>query len=74
MVRFVVVLSFLPLLAAAASAQTAAEKRNSGCSRDAAKYCRAQMNHGDMAVLTCLKAHRAKLSRKCARTLAAHGH
>jgi len=45
MIRFAVILSLLPLLAvtAAASAQTAAAKRNSGCARDAAKYCRAKM-------------------------------
>lgn len=77
MIRFAaVVLSLLPLLGvtAVASAQTAAEKHNSGCARDVAKYCRAQMNDGDMVVLSCLKAHRAKLSKKCARTLAVHGH
>lgn len=75
MIRFAVVLSLLPLLAvtAVASAQTAAEKHNSSCARDVAKYCRAQMNDGDMVVLACLKAHRAKLSKKCARTLAQHG-
>ncbi len=76
MIRFAVVLSLLPLFAvtAVASAQTASEKHDSGCARDVAKYCRAQMNDGDMVVLSCLKAHRAKLSKKCARTLARHGH
>ncbi|GEC14850.1 hypothetical protein [Nitrobacter winogradskyi] len=75
MIRFAVILSLLPLLAVigVASAQTATEKSNSGCARDVAKYCRAQMNDGDMVVLSCLRAHRAKLSKKCARTLAVHG-
>ena len=75
MIRFAVILSLLPLLAvtAAASAQTAAEKRNSGCARDVAKYCRAKMNDGDMVVLTCLKEHRAKVSKKCAGTLGERG-
>jgi hypothetical protein len=66
--------SSLLAVTAVASAQAAAEKRNSGCARKVAKYCRAQMNDGDMVVLTYLKAHRAKLSKKCARTLAKHGH
>ena len=59
MIRFAVILSLLPLLAgtAAASAQTAADQRNSGCARDVAKYCRAKV----------------KVSKKCAGTLAEHG-
>jgi hypothetical protein len=31
------------------------------------------MNDGDMVVLACLKEHRAKLSKRCARTLTEHG-
>jgi hypothetical protein len=75
MIRFAATLSLLPLLAmpAVASAQTAAEKHHSECARDVARYCRAKMNDGDMVVLACLKEHRAKLSKRCARTLAEHG-
>jgi hypothetical protein len=74
MSRFVA-LSLLPLLAmtATASAQTAAERHKSGCTRDVVRHCRAKMNDGDMVVLACLKEHRAKLSKTCARTLAEHG-
>jgi hypothetical protein len=74
MSRFVA-LSLLPLLAmtATASAQTAAERQKSGCTRDVVRHCRAKMNDGDMVVLACLKEHRAKLSKTCARTLAEHG-
>ncbi len=75
MIRFAVILSLFPLHAvtAVASAQTAAEKHHSDCARDVARYCRAHMNDGDMVVLACLKQHRAKLSKRCARTLAEHG-
>ncbi|HVV41227.1 MAG TPA: hypothetical protein VHC94_09200 [Nitrobacter sp.] len=57
----------------AASAQTAAERRNSGCARDVTRYCRSRMGDGDMAVLACLKEHRTRLSKTCAKTLAEHG-
>ena len=49
MIRFAVILSLLPLLAgtAAASAQTAADQRNSGCARDVAKYSQSELwRHG----------------------------
>lgn len=75
MIRFAAILSLLPILVmtAVASAQTAAEKHNSGCARDVARYCRSKMNDGDMVVLACLKEHRTKLSKKCAKALAEHG-
>jgi hypothetical protein len=69
------ILSLLSLLGmtAVASAQDAAEKHHSDCARDVARYCRSKMNDGDMVVLACLKEHRAKLSKRCARTLTEHG-
>jgi hypothetical protein len=75
MTRFATVFSLLLLfgMSAGASAQTAAEKHHSDCARDVARYCRAKMNDGDMVVLACLKEHRAKLSKRCARTLVEHG-
>jgi hypothetical protein len=78
MIRFAAILSLLsvlPLLAmpATASAQTGGEKHNSACARDVARHCRSKMNDGDMVVLECLKEHRAKLSKSCAKTLAEHG-
>ncbi|MBS0528485.1 MAG: hypothetical protein JSS22_03715 [Proteobacteria bacterium] len=60
-------------IAATASAQTGAEKQNSGCARDVVRHCRSKMNDGDMVVLACLKEHRAKLTKACAKTLADHG-
>ncbi|WP_412773722.1 hypothetical protein [Nitrobacter sp.] len=75
MIRFAAVLSLVPLLVttAVASAQTAAEKHHSDCARDVARYCRSKMNDGDATVLACLKEHRARLSKRCARTLTEHG-
>jgi hypothetical protein len=75
MIRFAIILSLLPVLAitATASAQTAAEKHKSECVRDVTRFCRSKMNDGDEIVLACLKQHRAKLSKRCARTLTEHG-
>ena len=75
MIRFVAALSLLPLLAmtATVSAQTAAERHNSACTRDVVRHCRAKMNDGDMVVLACLKEHRSKLIKAFATTLSEHG-
>ncbi|WP_438279033.1 hypothetical protein [Nitrobacter sp.] len=75
MTRLAAILSLLSLLGmtAVASAQGAGEKHHSDCARDVARYCRSKMNDGDMVVLACLKEHRAKLSKRCARTLTEHG-
>jgi len=43
------------------------------CSRDASRFCRAKMNDGDMVVLSCLKEHRSKLGKACAKVLADNG-
>jgi hypothetical protein len=59
------------LFATAASAQTNAQQ--SACARDVSRLCRAQMNDGDMVVLGCLKANRAKLGKACAKVLADNG-
>jgi hypothetical protein len=59
----------LVLMASAASAQHGHE----ACARDASRLCRAVMNSGDMAVLGCLKQHRARLSRACERILTENG-
>ncbi|OJU24802.1 MAG: hypothetical protein BGN91_02275 [Nitrobacter sp. 62-13] len=75
MTRLAAILSLLSLLGmtGVASAQSAAEKHHSDCARDVTRYCRSKMNDGDMVVLACLKEHRAKLSKRCARTLTEHG-
>lgn len=75
MIRLAVILSLLSVLGmtAVASAQNATQKHHSDCARDVARYCRSKMNDGDMVVLACLKEHRARLSKRCARTLVEHG-
>ena len=57
------------LMASAASAQ----QGHDACARDVSRFCRAQMNDGDQIVLACLKEHRAKLSKACAKVLTDHG-
>ena len=58
-------------LTCAASAQSG--RPDPGCGRDAARYCRAVINNGDDAVLSCLKQNRARLSKVCAKVLTDNG-
>ena len=68
MTRFLLVLPFV-LVASAASAQQGRD----ACARDVSRFCRAQMNDGDQIVLACLQQNRARISKACQQTLAAHG-
>ena len=67
MTRFFLAVSLVLIAAASASAQQGQD----ACARDASRFCRA--NEGDMAVLACLQQNRARLSKACQATLAAHG-
>ncbi|MDB5618922.1 hypothetical protein [Tardiphaga sp.] len=69
MIRFALMIPIL-LFASAASAQ---QNNQSACARDVSRFCRAKMNDGDMVVLGCLKEHRAKLGKACAKVLADNG-
>jgi len=68
MTRFLLVISFVVMATASASAQG-----QDACARDASRYCRAHIAEGDMVVLACLKQNRARLSKACQQTLASHG-
>jgi hypothetical protein len=68
MFRFLLVIPFVLIAAASASAQG-----QDACARDASRFCRAHLNDGDMVVLACLQQNRARLSKACQATLAAHG-
>ena len=68
MIRFLLIVSFVAIAAASASAQG-----QDACARDASRFCRAHLNAGDMVVLACLQQNRARLSRGCQATLASHG-
>lgn len=70
MARIILIVSFA-LIASAASAQQ--QPGHDACARDVSRFCRAQMNDGDQVVLACLKEHRAKLSKACAKVLTEHG-
>jgi len=72
MTRFLFVVSFalpLVLMASAASAQ----QGHDACARDVSRFCRAQMNDGDMVVLACLQQNRARISKACQQVLTSHG-
>ena len=68
MTRILFVIPFV-LIASAASAQ----QGHDACARDVSRFCRAQMNDGDMVVLACLQQNRARISKGCQQTLAANG-
>ena len=68
MTRFLFVIPIV-LMASTASAQ----QGNDACARDVSRFCRAHMNDGDQVVLACLKEHRAKLSKACAKVLSDNG-
>lgn len=71
MIRFFLGLCLVVIAAAGASAQQ--RPGQDACARDASRFCRAHLNDGDMVVLACLQQNRAKLSKGCQATLAAHG-
>ena len=61
----------LVLMASAASAQQ--RPGQDACARDVSRFCRAQMNDGDMVVLSCLQQNRSRISKGCQQVLASHG-
>jgi len=65
------ILFVLPLVLVASSAL--AQQGDDACARDVSRLCRAVMNEGETAVLSCLKQHRARLSRACERVLTENG-
>ena len=68
MTRFLLVVSFVVMATASASAQG-----QDACARDASRFCRAHLGEGDMVVLACLKQNRARLSKGCLAELVSHG-
>ncbi len=68
MTRFLFLIP-LALMVSSASAQ----QGHDACARDVSRFCRAVMNDGDQVVLSCLKQHRARLSKACEKVLTDHG-
>jgi hypothetical protein len=68
MTRFLFLIP-LALMVSSASAQ----QGHDACARDVSRFCRAVMNDGDQVVLSCLKQHRARLSKACDKVLTDHG-
>ncbi len=50
---------------------TEAERR--ACSPDVKRLCSAVLDQGDLAMLSCLKQNRVKISKSCNRVLVSHG-
>jgi hypothetical protein len=73
MIRFAFVITFvLPFIFLAAPASAQAQSKDA-CARDVSRFCRAQMNDGDMVILGCLKQNRHRISKACDKVLIDHG-
>jgi methylmalonyl-CoA mutase cobalamin-binding subunit len=64
------IIPFLLIVTSAFAQGGNTSANQSACSRDVSRFCRAKMNDGDMVVLSCLKEHRSKLGKACAKVLA----
>ena len=73
MARFLLIVSFVPLVLLASAASAQQQPGHDACARDVARHCRAVMNDGDQAVLACLKQNRARISKGCDKVLVDHG-
>ena len=76
MFRTLLVTALLVSVAPVAFAQaqrSGTPEEQKACAPDVSRYCRAVMNDGDLTVLGCLKANRAKISKKCDAVLVSHG-
>jgi hypothetical protein len=71
MTRFLLAIPLFLLIVSAAYAQNG--RPDPACARDVSRFCRAEMDQGDMAILRCLKQNRARLSKTCAKVLTDHG-
>jgi Cysteine rich repeat len=63
----------IPLVWMVSAASAQSSRPDPGCARDVARHCRAVMNDGDTAILSCLKENRAKISKTCEKVLVDHG-
>ena len=76
MIRFCVIAAWLmlpSLVQAQMAPQQGTADEQKACQSDARRHCRAVLEQGDMAVLTCLQQHRNKLTRGCKEVLTRHG-
>jgi hypothetical protein len=71
MMKPVLAISLLLMLVSPVLAQGG--QQDTGCTRDVQRFCRAQINDGDMVVLACLQQNRARLSKTCAKVLTDNG-
>lgn len=72
MIKFLFIIPFVAM-AATVSVANAQQQGKDACARDVSRFCRPIMNDGDQAVLSCLKEHRAKISKGCEKVLTDHG-
>ena len=67
------IVPFLLLATPALSQGSHSAANQDACARDTTRFCRAKMNDGDMAILSCLKENRAKLGKACAKVRTDNG-
>jgi hypothetical protein len=73
MIRLFAATSALALLFAVGAQAQERQQGQDACGRDASRLCKAVLNNGDMAVLTCLKENRTRLRAPCVKILQEKG-
>jgi len=68
-----VFLSALIVTQVLAISNASSQQGHDACARDVSRFCRAQMNDGDSAILACLQQHRARLGKACDKVLTDNG-
>jgi hypothetical protein len=69
MIRYLVLAAMLISMPVVAMAQNERERGDKACRGDVQRHCRSAIEQGDMAVLACLQANRARLSGTCTKFL-----
>lgn len=83
MLRTLIIAALLASAATAAMAQNAIDtpapqrsgtpEEQKACAKDVSRYCQTVMNDSDIAILSCLKQNRPRISKPCDAVLVSHG-
>lgn len=69
MLRRLMMAAALVLVPVVAIAQNDRERGDKACRGDVQRLCKAVIDHGDLAVLSCLQTNRTKLNGTCTKFL-----
>ena len=69
----VLTLSSLSTVTLAQQQRSGTHEEQKACTRDVQRHCRHVIDQGDLTILACLQANRAKISGACDQVLKNHG-